>query len=166
MKKKTCQYIIGLLVLPLFTACDFEKINTNEFEMLPEEGLMDGIAIGGPITAMEKCVVPVGTQADGTSVVNRYQTAYNLAADCWSGYFGQNNNWGGPNNLNYFLRDGWVASSYTEAYSTYHCGRMSRARPRQPILRLSPWRRSSKYRLGTKRPICSVPFLTKKPARD
>src|SRR3712207_5451060 len=70
------------------------------------------------ITAMEKCVVPLGTQADGTDVVNRYQTAYNLAADCWSGYFSQNNNWGGPNNLNYFLKDGWVSSSYTEAYST------------------------------------------------
>ena len=54
---------------------------------------MDGISIGGPITAMQKCVFPVGTQADGTSVANRYQTAYNLAADCWSGYFGQNNNW-------------------------------------------------------------------------
>ena len=47
---------------------------------------MDGISIGGPITAMQKCVFPVGTQADGTSVANRYQTAYNLAADCWSGY--------------------------------------------------------------------------------
>lgn len=110
--------MIGLLALSMFTSCDFEKVNTNEFEMLPEEGLKDGIAVGGPITAMQKCVVPVGTQADGTNVVNRYQTAYHLAADCWSGYFGQNNNWGGPNNLNYFLRDGWVASSYTEAYST------------------------------------------------
>ena len=118
MKAKAYKYIAGVLVLSLFTSCDFEKINTNQFELLPEEGLMDGIVIGGPITAMEKCVVPVGTQADGTDVVNRYQTAYNLAADCWSGYFGQNNNWGGPNNLNYFLRDGWVASSYTEAYST------------------------------------------------
>ena len=118
MKKKTYQYIIGAFVLSLFTACDFEKINTNEFEMRPEEGLMDGISVGGPITAMEKCVVPLGTQADGTDVVNRYQTAYNLAADCWSGYFSQNNNWGGPNNLNYFLKDGWVSSSYTEAYST------------------------------------------------
>ncbi|HEY9543566.1 SusD/RagB family nutrient-binding outer membrane lipoprotein [Prevotella sp.] len=118
MKKKTYQYIIGVFVLSLFTACDFEKINTNEFEMLPEEGLMDGISVGGPITAMEKCVVPLGTQADGTDVVNRYQTAYNLAADCWSGYFGQNNNWNGPNNLNYFLKDNWVSSSYTESYST------------------------------------------------
>src|SRR3712207_4910127 len=118
MKKKTYQYIIGAFVLSLFTACDFEKINTNEFEMRPEEGLMDGISVGGPITAMEKCVVPLGTQADGTDVVNRSQTAYNLAADCWSGYFGQNNNWNGPNNLNYFLKDNWVSSSYTESYST------------------------------------------------
>ena len=118
MKTKAYKYIVGFLALSLFTACDFQKVNTNEFELLPEEGLMDGIFIGGPITAMQKCVFPVGTQADGTSVANRYQTAYNLAADCWSGYFGQNNNWGGPNNLNYFLKDGWVASSYTESYST------------------------------------------------
>ena len=118
MKTKAYKYIVGFLALSLFTACDFQKVNTNEFELLPEEGVMDGISIGGPITAMQKCVFPVGTQADGTSVANRYQTAYNLAADCWSGYFGQNNNWGGPNNLNYFLKDGWVASSYTESYST------------------------------------------------
>ena len=118
MKTKAYKYIVGVLALSLFTACDFQKVNTNEFELLPEEGLMEGISIGGPITAMQKCVFPVGTQADGTSVANRYQTAYNLAADCWSGYFGQNNNWGGPNNLNYFLKDGWVASSYTESYST------------------------------------------------
>ena len=118
MKTKAYKYIVGVLALSLFTSCDFQKVNTNEFELLPEEGLMDGISIGGPITAMQKCVFPVGTQADGTSVANRYQTAYNLAADCWSGYFGQNNNWGGPNNLNYFLKDGWVASSYTESYST------------------------------------------------
>lgn len=118
MKTKAYKYIVGVLALSLFTACDFQKVNTNEFELLPEEGLMDGISIGGPITAMQKCVFPVGTQADGTGVANRYQTAYNLAADCWSGYFGQNNNWGGPNNLNYFLKDGWVASSYTESYST------------------------------------------------
>ncbi|ANR74382.1 SusD/RagB family nutrient-binding outer membrane lipoprotein [Prevotella scopos JCM 17725] len=118
MKTNAYKYIVGVLALSMFTACDFQKVNTNEFELLPEEGLMDGISIGGPITAMQKCVFPVGTQADGTSVANRYQTAYNLAADCWSGYFGQNNNWGGPNNLNYFLKDGWVASSYTESYST------------------------------------------------
>lgn len=112
------QYMIGLLALSLFASCDFEKINTNEFEMLPEEGKMDGISVGGPITALQKCVVPVGTQADGTSVVNDYQRAYNLAADGWSGYFGQNQNWsGGRNNLTYFLTDDWVSTSYTSAYT-------------------------------------------------
>ena len=91
MKTKAYKYIVGVLALSLFTACDFQKVNTNEFELLPEEGLMDGISIGGPITAMQKCVFPVGTQADGASDANRYQTAYNLAADCWSGYFGWKN---------------------------------------------------------------------------
>ena len=118
MKTKAYKYIVGVLVLSLFTACDFQKVNTNEFELLPEEGLMDGISIGGPITDMQKCVFPVGTQADGTSVANRYQTAYNLAADCWCGHFGHKNNWGGPNNLNYFLQDGCVGCYYTEYYST------------------------------------------------
>lgn len=115
MKKNI--FIIGVTALSLFASCDFEKINTNEFEMLPEEGIMDGITVGGPITALQKQVSTVGTQADGTNIVNAYQVAYNLAADCWSGFFGQNNNWGGPNNLNFFLMDGWVAASYTESYS-------------------------------------------------
>lgn len=112
------QCMIGLLALSLFASCDFEKINTNEFEMLPEEGKMDGISVGGPITALQKCVVPVGTQDDGTNVANEYQVAYHLAADCWSGYFAQNNNWNsGRNNLTYFLMDGWVSASYTSAYT-------------------------------------------------
>lgn len=43
MKTKTYKYIVGALALSLLTACDFERVNTNEFELLPEEGLMDGI---------------------------------------------------------------------------------------------------------------------------
>ncbi|MDD7460883.1 MAG: RagB/SusD family nutrient uptake outer membrane protein [Prevotellaceae bacterium] len=118
MKLRKYHLIAGVLSLSVLTACDFEKINTNEFEMLPEEGMMDGITIGGPLTAMQKSVIPVGTQADGTNIANAYQTAYNLAADCWSGYFGQNNAWNnGYNNLTYSLMDGWVSSSYRQAYS-------------------------------------------------
>src|SRR3712207_383638 len=98
MRTKTYKYIIGAVAaVSLFASCDFEKINTNEFELLPEEGKMDGISVGGPITAMQKCVVPLGTQADGTSVANLYQIAYNLSADSWSGYFSQNNNWNNGN---------------------------------------------------------------------
>ena len=44
MKTKAYKYIVGVLALSLFTACDFQKVNTNEFELLPEEGLMDGIS--------------------------------------------------------------------------------------------------------------------------
>ena len=118
MKLKIYQYAVGAIMLAAFTACDFERVNTNEFEMLPEEGFMDAVAVGGSITSMQKCVVPVGTQADGTNIANEYQTAYNLAADCWSGYFGQNNNWsGGYNNLTYYLIDSWISNSYRQAYS-------------------------------------------------
>lgn len=56
MKTRTYKYIVGFLALSLFTACDFEKVNTNQFELLPEEGLMDGISIGGPITDRKSVV--------------------------------------------------------------------------------------------------------------
>lgn len=116
MKKNI--YILSLSLAFLSTSCDFERINTNQLEMTPDMGIMDGIAVGGPITAMQKCVFPVGTQADGTDVVNEYQTAYHLSADVWSGYFNQNNNWnGGANNTTYFMMDAWLSNSYRRSYS-------------------------------------------------
>ncbi len=102
----------------MFTACDYEAINTNPYEMTDAQGAWDGVGVGGQITAMQQNVIPVGTQADGTDVANLYQTAYNLSADVWSGYFGQNNNWnGGNNNTCYFLVDSWVASTYNASYT-------------------------------------------------
>lgn len=120
MKKNNYKFIIGVLALLLLVSCtdSFEDINTNDFELTPEMGKADGIAVGGPITAMQKIVVPIGTQADGTDIVNEYQLAYNLAGDVWSGYFGQNNNWGGgSNNTTYFLMEDWISRSYRSAYS-------------------------------------------------
>lgn len=120
MKKNNYKFIIGVIALILLVSCtnSFEDINTNEFELTPEMGKADGIAVGGPITAMQKIVVPIGTQADGTDIVNEYQLAYNLAGDVWSGYFGQNNNWGGgSNNTTYFLMENWISRSYRSAYS-------------------------------------------------
>lgn len=112
-------YIIGIIATAsLFSSCDFEKVNTNEFELRTEEGKMDGITLGGPITAMQKCVVPIGTQADGTKVANQYQIAYHLSADCWSGYFSQNEAWNnGYNNTSYYLHESWLSASYRSAYS-------------------------------------------------
>ncbi|GAE84419.1 hypothetical protein GGR06_003421 [Bacteroides reticulotermitis] len=80
--------LAGICALALLTACNFEEINTNPYEMTDEMGIRDGIAIGGSVTAMEKSVFPVGTQADDTDVINQYQTSYNLSADSWSGFFG------------------------------------------------------------------------------
>lgn len=118
--KKINQYklLAGICALSLFTACDFEEINTNPFEMTDEMGIRDGVAIGGAVMAMQRAVVPIGTQADDTDVINEYQSAYNLSADSWSGYFGQNNNWfSGSNNLTYYLQDSWVSSTYRNSYT-------------------------------------------------
>ncbi|MFV0323816.1 MAG: SusD/RagB family nutrient-binding outer membrane lipoprotein [Bacteroides xylanisolvens] len=120
--KKINQYklLAGICIMSLLTSCDFEEINTNRFEMTEEEGIVDGFAVGGLITAMEKTVFPVGTQADKTDIINQYQTDYHLSGDCWSGYFGQNNSdaWGaGSNNTTYYLIDGWVTGTYTRSYT-------------------------------------------------
>lgn len=120
--KKINQYklLASICLLSFLTACDYERINTNPFEMTEEEGLMDGFAVGGLVTAMEQTVFPVGTQADDTDIINQYQTDYHLSADCWSGFFGQNNSTGwnsGRNNTTYFLIDGWIAGTYTRSYT-------------------------------------------------
>ena len=118
--KKTYKYklLIGACALFLLPACNFEDINTNPYEMTDEMGKLDGIAVGGPITAMQASVFPVGTQADGTDVVNQYQNAYHLGGDTWSGYFGQNNNWyNGNNNTTYYMVDAWMNDAYQNSYT-------------------------------------------------
>lgn len=118
--KKINQYKLfaGAYILICLAACDFEEINTNPFEMTDEMGIRDGVAVGGAILAMERTVLPVGTQADDTKVINQYETSYNLSADSWSGYFGQNNDWeSGYNNTTYYLYDDWVSATYRNSYT-------------------------------------------------
>ena len=99
-------------------SCNYEEINTNPFEMTEEEGVMDGIAMGGLVTAMEKSVFPTGTQADDTDPVNAYQTAYDLSANAWSGYIGINNTFEGGNcHLNYVIVDSWVKTTFSNSYT-------------------------------------------------
>lgn len=110
--------LAGIFALSFLFSCDYERINTNPYEMTEEQGKMDGIALGAHITLMERCVFPVGTQADRTDYINNYQTAYMLSVDGWSGYFGQDNNWySGYNPLTYYLQDSWCSSTYTESYT-------------------------------------------------
>lgn len=119
MKLKKYKYILGVLTVSLFTSCNYESINTNQLEMTPDMGIMDGIAVGAPYKSMQQNIFPVGTQADETAVINQYQISYHLSADSWAGYFGQNNNWqGGRNHLNYVMVDSWISASYQAAYSS------------------------------------------------
>lgn len=120
--KKIKQYklLAGICAMSLLASCNYEEINTNSFEMTDEEGLIDGFAVGGLVTAMEKTVFPIGTQANKTDIINQYQTDYHLSADCWSGFFGENESdkWGsGRNHTTYYLIDSWIAGTYTRSYT-------------------------------------------------
>lgn len=110
-------FAVAFAILAL-ASCNYEEINTNPFEMTDGEGVMDGIVVGGYITAMQKSVFPTGTQADDTGPVNAYQTAYNLSADAWSGYIGINNTFEGGNcHLNYVIVNSWVSTTFSNSYT-------------------------------------------------
>ena len=116
MKKRL--FIYTSIALAAVSCNKFEEINTDAFGVTQEMGKRDGITIGAKITSMQAQVVPVGTQADGTSVINQYQVAYHLAADTWSGYFAQNQDWdNGKNNTTYFLLERWYEASYSSSYT-------------------------------------------------
>lgn len=119
MKMKTLYKILsGVAFLSVLASCDYERINTNPFEMTEEEGQRDGAALGSYVTLMERSVIPVGTQANSTDIINKYQVAYNLCVDGWSGYFGQDNNWKSGNNpLTYYLVDDWGSTTYSTVYT-------------------------------------------------
>ena len=118
--KKANKYTLlaGICCMSLLASCDYEDINTNDFEMTDDEGIRDGYAVGGLVTAMQKAVTPVGTQADDTGMINEYQVAYHLSADNWSGFFSENNSWSaGQNNTSYFQIDGWISATYKWSYT-------------------------------------------------
>lgn len=119
MKKiNQCKFIAAAFAVLALASCNYEEVNTNPFEMTDKEGIMDGIAMGGLVTAMEKSVFPTGTQADDTYPVNDYQNAYNLSADSWSGYIGVNNTFEGGNcHLNYVIHDAWVKTTFAQSYT-------------------------------------------------
>ncbi len=118
--KKINQYklLMFLGILPLLTSCDYEKINTNPYEVTDDMSKRDGIAVGGSITGLARQVFPVGTVANSTDIYNEYQIAFNLSADMWSGYFSQNKTWdGGNDHSSFYLKDDWIAATYTSTYT-------------------------------------------------
>lgn len=118
MNSNILKMVTGLCAFSMLFSCNYEEVNTNPYGMTEEMGRWDGVALGGNFTAMQRWVVPVGTKADDTDMINEYQRAYNLSADCWAGYFSQDNNWNSGNNSTaYFSYDDWNSATYKNSYT-------------------------------------------------
>lgn len=103
----------------VLTACgDFEEINTNKQGVSTQMAKGDGVSVGGFIQTLQRTVIPIGTAANSTDYINRYQTAYHLGQDTWSGYFAQNADWNsGRNHTTYYLMNGWIKDTYDRSYT-------------------------------------------------
>lgn len=105
-------FLAALLLLITVTSCldDFEKINKNPLYPDKEMEKMDGVIYGAYLANFQKAVISIGTAADKTEPVNRYQISVNLAGDAWAGYMSaRENKWNGAQNFtNYFMYENWV----------------------------------------------------------
>lgn len=97
----------AFLLLLFATSCldDFESINRNPLYPDKEQEKMDDVLYGAYLANFQKAVIPIGTAADKTEPVNRYQNSVNLAGDAWAGYMSvRENKWsGGKNFTTYFM---------------------------------------------------------------
>ena len=118
MKHNNIEKRIGSFLLATFlflllgTSCidDFAEINKNPLYPDKEVEKQDGILYGAYLANFQKAVIPIGTAADKTEPVNRYQISVNLAGDAWAGYMSaRENKWNGALNFtNYFMYENWV----------------------------------------------------------
>lgn len=141
------------------TSCQksFEELNTNRQGVTVEMSSRDGVAVGGQIQALISNVIPVGTAADGTDVVNQYQVAYHLNADILSGYFSENNNWNGGNNpTTLAIHTGWLGDpfkySYTAIFAPWLAVKNHPSTTEHPenfayaqILKISAWHKATDF---------------------
>ncbi|MFD2921428.1 SusD/RagB family nutrient-binding outer membrane lipoprotein [Terrimonas rubra] len=107
--------IVLLAVLLLGAACTkrFDKINTNPYRPTPDQQNPDNYSTGANFVAMINAVTPAGDAPGLTDFANSYQVAFNLAADCFSGYMGQAGDWNtNSNNLTYAFNTGWVNEQF------------------------------------------------------
>lgn len=118
MKHNKIEETIGKMLLMVFTfaalctSCldDFENINKNPLYPDKEMQKMDNVFYGAYLANFQKAVIPVGTAADNTEPVNRYQIGVNLSGDAWAGYMSARENKfnGAQNFTNYFMYENWV----------------------------------------------------------
>ncbi|MFD1770428.1 SusD/RagB family nutrient-binding outer membrane lipoprotein [Sphingobacterium suaedae] len=107
---------VGCAVLTLLAgACTkkYAEYNTNPYNATREQMEADGYLTGRNFPIMINAVIPAADAGAGTNFVNSYQIAFNLAADCYSGYMAQANNWNGnTNNLTYGFNLTWVNEQF------------------------------------------------------
>jgi hypothetical protein len=105
-----------LLLFPLTFSCTkkYAEDNTDPYRATLEQQDADNYISGKNFPAMINAVTPAGDPpSGGTDYVNSYQLAFNLAADCFSGFMGQAGDWGGnTNNLTYGFNLGWVNEQF------------------------------------------------------
>lgn len=150
-------FLLSSLFLSLTGCQSLEDINTNKQGVTVEMSARDGVAIGGKIQTLQTCVIPAGTLADGTNVVNKYQVAYHIGPDTWSGYFGQNADWNSGNNFTtFFMVPWWLGSpfnaSYTDAFAPWLAIKNHPSTKEHPenfalaqILKVSTWHKATDY---------------------
>ncbi|TDS08898.1 SusD/RagB family nutrient-binding outer membrane lipoprotein [Sphingobacterium paludis] len=110
-------FTLGTGMVSFFLASctkNYAEYNTNPYNATREQMEADGYLIGRNFPIMINAVIPAADAGAGTTFVNSYQVAFNLAADCYSGYMGQANNWNGnTNNLTYGFNLQWVNEQFS-----------------------------------------------------
>lgn len=113
IKRKAALLCLFITLLSVSCTKDFERINTNPYEATLEQQLPDDFITGRNFPGMINAVLPAGDVPGATNFVNSYQLAFNLAADCYSGFMGQAGDWSGNNNnLTYGFIGSWINEQF------------------------------------------------------
>lgn len=114
--KKNFQRKILLLffVIMLFSCTKkYADYNTDPYNATLEQQDADNYISGKNFPSMINAVTPAADPIGKTDYVNSYQIAFNLAADCFSGFMGQAGDWGAnTNNLTYGFNLSWVNEQF------------------------------------------------------
>jgi hypothetical protein len=94
--------LASLMALNFGCTKNFEDFNTNPTALSPEQ-----------TTALLKSAIgPIEQE-----IFHNYQIAQNLSADAFSGYMMAPNPFGGINNMNYSLNNGWNSAGFNDQYN-------------------------------------------------
>src|ERR1700744_1762081 len=108
--KKGKGLLIGALGLFAISSCtkDFKAMNTNPSLITQAQAAGDFQYIGGYFPDLEENIF--------STIDYVYQLQQNLNADVYSGYMMSADPFGGPNNTNYFMKDGWNGQAFSLGY--------------------------------------------------